>query len=224
MNKNILTIAAMILLLSIGIGIGWGFQTTVFPSSTSSISTMQTSSVTPSNAPYMLTLVEIMQNLWNSSAGMQPKFFVLGGHGLESSANISLPANRLIQLTIISYDTPEPNATDAEGVVSGTVGGTVYVINGTLASGTANVTMAMATDWGHNVTAVPASELAHTFTIQQLGINIPVVAGSTVIAYVDIHQTGKFTWVCLTPCGLGDNGLAGAMDTPGWMMGNVEVS
>lgn len=229
LSRNIAVVAAMIVLLAIGVGIGYGVGTTA-PSPSGS-GTTSTSSATQnaggasnSSSPFVLTLVEIMQNMWNSSAGMQPKYFVLGSHGLESSANISLPANRLIQLTIVSYDTPEPAATNAEGVVSGTVGGNVYVINGTVAAGTANVSMAMAADWGQNVTAVPASELAHTFTIQQLGINIPVVAGSTIIAYVDIHQKGSFTWVCLTPCGLGDNGLTGAMDTPGWMMGSVVAS
>ena len=92
------------------------------------------------------------------------------------------------------------------------MGGDVYVLNGTLATGSANMSMAAAADWGRSVTAVPAGELAHTFTIQQLGINIPVVAGSTVIADIEIHQTGSFVWMCLTPCGLGTNGLAGAME------------
>lgn len=180
--------------------------------------------VSQSSGPYTLTLIETMQNVWNSSAPMQPKFFVLGSHGLESSADISLPANTPIQLTIVSYDTPTPGSTDAEGVVSGTVGGSVYVLNGTLATGSDNMSMAAAADWGQSVTSVPGSELAHTFTIQQLGINIPVVAGSTVIADIEIHQTGTFTWMCLTPCGLGGDGLAGAMAAPGWMTGNIEVS
>ena len=177
-----------------------------------------------SSGPYALTLIETMQNVWNSSSPMQPKFFVLGSHGLESSAEISLPANAPIQLTIVSYDTPTPGSTEGEGIVSGTVGGDMYVLNGTLATGSTNASMNMAADWGRNVTSVPASELAHTFTIQQLGINIPVVAGSTVIADIEIHQTGSFTWSCLTPCGLGADGIAGAMEKPGWMAGDVVVS
>ena len=196
----------------------------VVASATAASSSSQAS---PSSGPYALTLIETMQNIWNSSEPMQPRFFVLGSHGLESSADISLPANTPIQLTIVSYDTPTPGATDAEGAVSGTLNGEVYVLNGTVATGSdgmGNTSMAAAADWGQNVTSVPGSELAHTFTISQLGINIPVAAGSTVIAEIEIHQTGSFTWTCLTPCGLGADGLAGAMEKPGWMMGNIEVS
>src|SRR5208337_3550135 len=65
------------------------------------------SAATGSNStPYMVTLLETMGNEWNSTAPeSQPKFFVAGPTGLESSANISLPAHRLIELVIISYDT-----------------------------------------------------------------------------------------------------------------------
>jgi len=189
-----------------------------------SASAATSSGVASPSGTYSLTLVETMQNLWNSSGVLQPKFFVLGSDGLESSASISLPVNRLIQVTIVSYDTPEPDATSAMGMVSGTIGGTVFVLNGTVASGATSMTGPAAYQWGKNVTAVPASQLSHTFSIEQLGISIPVVGGSTVVAYIELNQTGSFTWMCLTPCGLGNNGMVGAMDTPGWMTGNVEVS
>ena len=193
-----------------------------------SSSPTQSSTIAASSGPYALNIVEIMQNEWNSTAPMQPQFYVLGSHGLESTADISLPVNRVIQVTVMAYDTPTDGATASEGVVSGTIGGTVYLINGSVAAGTANMSMgmsmAMAADWGQNVTSVPASELAHTFTIPQLGINIPVVGGDMVIAYIELHQTGTFTWVCLTPCGLGPDGTVGAMETAGWMTGNIEVS
>jgi hypothetical protein len=78
--------------------------------------------------------------------------------------------------------------------------------------------------WGANVTSVPVATLAHTFTIPSLGINIPVVGGSTEIAYLYFNQPGTYTWLCLTPCGTGPGGLAGAMSTPGWMMGSIVVS
>lgn len=221
---SVVTVAAMVVILTIGIGIGWGFQSTVVQSSTGNVTTSQSTTQSQAQGPYMLTLVETMQNMWNSSVGMQPKFFVLGSHGLESSADISLPVNRLIEITIVSYDTPDPAATKADGMVSGTVGGTMYLMNGTIATGAVSIPGPMASEWGQNVTAVPASQVAHTFTIQQLGINIPVVGGSTVIAYVEIHQAGSFMWVCLTPCGAGADGLSGAMSTRGWMTGNIEVS
>lgn len=168
--------------------------------------------------PFQLTIVEVMDTGWNSTIA-QPKFSVLGQNGLESSSNIQLPAHRLIQLTIVSYDTPTMGGTDAEGKVSGTIGGTVLLINGTNAMGTD-----VPPQWNETVTSVPGDVLAHTFTIQQLGINIPVVGGDTTIAYLTLNQTGTFQWICLTPCGFGADGMEGAMSAPGWMEGQVTVS
>ena len=167
--------------------------------------------------PFRLTLMEIMDTAWNSTMA-QPQFSLVGPNGLQSSANIRLPEDALIQLTIISYDTPTPGSTDSEGVVSGTVGGTVYLVNGTTAMG-ADPTQ----HWGQNVTSVPGSMLAHTFTLPQLGINIPVVGGDTEIAYLYLNQTGTFQWLCETPCGFGPNGMQGTMSAPGWMEGQVTV-
>ena len=162
--------------------------------------------------------------MWNSSAPLQPKVFVVGSSGLESSANIVLPAHRLIQLTIVTYDAPTPNSTKAMATVSGTVGGNVHVINGTLGSGMTSDSMTKMTNWGQNVTSVPVSSLTGTITIPQLGINVPFAGGETTIAYLKFSQTGTYTWLCQPPCGLGKDGLAGAMSTPGWMMCQITVS
>ena len=172
---------------------------------------------TQQNAPYQLTISEIMGTAWNSTVA-QPQFSIMGPNGLEPASNIRLPAHTLIQLTIISYDTPTAGSPDQEGKVTGTVGGTVYLINGTTAMGTD-----VSERWGRNVTSVPGNMLAHTFTIPQLGINIPVVGGDTVIAYFYLDQAGTFQWVCLTPCGFGPSGMQGAMSASGWMEGQVTV-
>jgi hypothetical protein len=167
---------------------------------------------------YQLALIEPMNSAWNKTLA-QPQFFVVGKGGLGTSANISLPVKTMIQLTIVSYDTPTMGSTDQQGVVTGTVGGTVFMINGTTA---------MSSDtpqqWGENVTSVPGASLAHTFTIQQLGINIPIVGGDTMVAYLYFNSPGTYVWICETPCGFGPNGSQGAMSTPGWMTGTVTVS
>lgn len=167
--------------------------------------------------PFRLTLMEPMDSAWNSTLA-QPKFYVVGASGLESSANIRVPVHTLIELTIISYDTPTPGSLDPDGKVLGTVGGELYLINGTTAMGTDPTQ-----HWGQNVTSVSGSMLAHTFSVQQLGINIPVVGGDTEIAYLYFNQTGTFQWVRLTPCGFAPNGSQGAMSTPGWMEGQITV-
>jgi heme/copper-type cytochrome/quinol oxidase subunit 2 len=173
---------------------------------------------TQSSSPYQLALIEPMNSAWNMTLA-QPQFFVVGSGGLKSSANISLPVNRMIQLTIVSYDTPTTGSTDQEGVVSGTVGGTVYLINGTGAS-----MSSMPEPWGKNVTSIPGAALAHTFSIPQLNINVPVVGGDTTIAYLYFTKPGTYSWTCLTPCGFGPNGAQGAMSKPGWMTGTITVS
>jgi len=175
------------------------------------------SPVAQQTGPFRLTLMEVMDTAWNSTVA-QPQFTIMATNGMQSSANIQLPAHTLIQLTIISYDTPTPGSTDAEGKVSGTVGDTMYLINGTTAMGTD-----VSQRWAQNVTSVPGAMLAHTFTIQQLGINVPVIGGDTEIAYLYLNQTGTFQWICLTPCGLGPTGMGAAMSTAGWMEGQVTV-
>lgn len=173
-------------------------------------------SASPSS-PYLLTLVETM-NPYNKSL-QQPAFYVLGPNGLQNSSTISLPAHRLIQLTIVSYDTPTPGSTNDQGKVTGTVGGNVFLMNGTIAT-IGNMT------WGHSVTSVPAAALAHTFTLPDLGVNIPVVGGSTIVAYLSFNKAGTYTWICKTPCGFpapADPSSTGAMAMNGWMTGQIVV-
>lgn len=211
-ETSAIVVAAMVVIAAAGIGIGWGIATTVPKASGT---TVQTS--TAGRSMYQLQLIEPMNTAWNSTMA-QPKFYVVGHGGLGSSANITLPVNTLIQVTIVSYDTPTMGSTDNMGVVSGTVGGNVYLINGTTAS------MSSAPEqWGKNVTSVPGAALAHTFTIQGLGVNIPVVGGDTTIAYLYLTKTGTYTWYCETPCGFGATGMAGAMATNGWMTGQIIV-
>ena len=213
-------IAVFIAAAVVGVGIGWGLGSTIPGGQSPTVTT----SHTIGESTFKLNLIEPMDNAWPANSSVaQPMFMVQGPHGLESSANISLPANTLIQVTIVSYDTPTAGSTTQEGKVNGTVGGNMYLINGTVAS-MSDTSMVQMSPWGGNVTSVPASQLAHTFSVPQLGINIPVVGGSEEIAYFEIKHPGVYTWVCLTPCGLGPMGTAGAMSTNGWMTGQITVT
>lgn len=228
MNRNVanavFVLVTMVLIAAAGIGIGWGIGTTVPGSPAPAGPTTSIQPGTPArDTTYKLTMVEIMDVAWNSTI-MQPKFYVLGSHGLESAANISLPAHTLIQLTVFSYDTPTDDVSSQSAVVAGATGGTMTFYNGTLATGFDNETMAQVESIGTNVTAVPIATVAHTFSIPQLGVNIPVVGGSTELAYLRFDQTGTYQWLCMTPCGFGPNAGEGAMSTPGWMTGTVTVS
>jgi hypothetical protein len=165
---------------------------------------------------YDLTLVILPSVQYNSSLA-QPSYFVLHDGILLSASNITVPSRTLVKLTIIDYDSGgDANLSTSFTRVQGTVGGIEEVVNGTPGAMIPRDQLAL------NVTSLPASIIAHTFTVPQLGINIPVPSTSVVIAYLYFNQTGTYTWQCMVPCGAG-NGYAGAMDTPGWMLGQITV-
>jgi hypothetical protein len=133
------------------------------------------------------------------------------------SKTIQLPADATVVLTIYSYDTgPSPLAKGLPyDKVSGTVGGT-ETVNGSTVSSVAN------------------ADLAHTFTVPGLGLNIAIPAAkavkkgepltpTVVTATFTLHKAGTYTWQCYAPCGSGANGEGGPMMTPGYMTGKVVV-
>ena len=224
-QRAVSTLAAVSMFV-IALIIGGGAVGTIMnANSQSQSSTTATTTTTSSSSPstnasgvYKLTLAITVNNAWNSTTSA-PRYWVLTPNGLDSSVNISLPAHTLIQMTIIDFDSA--SALPAQfAQVSGTVGNLVYVINGTTAAGeNINLTSAAAVS-----SLNPNTEVAHTFTVPQLGLNIPVAANSIEVANFYINQTGTFLWHCEDPCGYGPYGWAGPMSAPGWMEGNVTVS
>lgn len=207
------TIAVVILVGAVGVGAVYYHE----------ISTVATP-LPQHSKTFNLTLVETMNNSLNGT--MQPRFFVVTQTGLVPAANISVPAHTLIVLTITAYDTPTPGSPANYSNVTGTVGNTITLMNGTIATGSmggmSNGSMSM-TGWESNVSSVPVTEIAHTITVPSLGINIPVVGGDMEIAKFYANTTGTFIWQCMTPCGTGPTGWEGAMATAGWMTGSFYV-
>lgn len=219
----------MIAVAALGMGVGYGIGNTVPASSSAPVTVTVTASASSSGAsnassPYVLTLVVTTENTYNSTVGTQPAFYVLGPNGLESAANIALPAHRLIKLVIINYDEGPANLTGSQyAAVSGTQNNTVSEVD----NGNVNSTQGAAgiqVSGGQSVSSLPADGVAHTFTIPQLGLNIPLAPSSTTTAYITLNQTGTFEWFCMTLCGSGPTGLSGAMETPGWMTGHLVAS
>jgi Cytochrome C oxidase subunit II, periplasmic domain len=215
------------LLMAGGLAIGYGFGSTVTkaPSSITTV-TASSESTAPSNttAPYDLTLVITTNNIYNSTYGDQPAYYVLGANGLQSSANISLPANRLIRLVIICYDNGSAMLTNPQDAnVAGTQNNQVTEVSNDNVNSSQGAS-GIQVSGGQMVSSVAPNDIAHTFTIPELGINIPVAPSSTVTAYFTITKAGTFAWLCMTMCGFGPDGAIGAMSTPGWMEGNLVVS
>ncbi len=214
-TSNVITIAVVIAVISIGIGTG--LFAGYFMANRAGALNENKSTAVGRTSTYHLDLMITAASQWNSTT-TAPRYYVLTPNGLESSANISLPSHTLIQILIIDYDTPSPLPAQY-AQVSGTVGNVVYIVNGTAAA--SNFTNSSAIAVG---SLNPNSQVSHTFTITQLGINIPVAGNSTEIADFYINQTGNFAWQCEDPCGFGPSGWLGPMSTPGWMMGNVTVN
>lgn len=193
---------------------------------------------TSSSSPYQLTLVVTTNNQYNSSA-QQPAYYVLINGTLQSSATINLPANRVINLTIINYDDgaggPLGGGSGNNSLynVIGTIGGTMQVTNNTnvnsTLSGSTGSSGGINVVGGKTVKSIPIGEAAHTFTIlnstnpNEVVLNIPLPITSIVTAQFTLHN-GNYNWQCEAPCGTGASGWGGAMETPGWMTGTVAVS
>lgn len=232
-NRLVGTTVFVIIAIVLAGALGFYFATATFAAQGSTTSTSTTTSTvtstlttTASNASssvYALNLVISTNNIYNSTVGDQPAYYVLGPNGLESSADISLPAHQLIKLVIVCYDDGPANLTGPQYAnVSGTQNNVVTEVNNDNINSSQGVS-GIQINGGDTVSSVSPDNIAHTFTIPQLGINIPVEPSSTVIAFFTLNQTGTFTWFCMTECGSGPTGIGGAMATAGWMTGTVTV-
>lgn len=216
-TDNITLIVTVALVVAAGMGIGFMVTNSAANNHPSG-----------SSSAYDLNLVITTNNFFNNATGDQPAFYVLGSNGLVSSANISIPAFTQIDLTIFNYDNGNGSLYSPQYAnVTGTVGNTETYFNNTLmnstdATSSININGSITT---HNVN--PAL-IAHTFTILNAQgvpiVNIPVPVSSIVHAVFYINQTGSFTWQCEVNCGSGPTGWDGAMATPGWMTGFVNVT
>lgn len=135
------------------------------------------------------------------------------------SSDIQWPAGTTVVLTIYSYDdgtAPLTKPLSVYDTVQGTVGNSELVD-------------------GKKVSSVANADIAHTFTVPSVGLNIPIPAASTakaghalqpvvVTATLRIAKKGTFTWHCYAPCGSGSDGMEGAMATSGGMTGDVTFS
>lgn len=179
-----------------------------------------------SSSTYAITLVITTNNIYNQTIGDQPAYYILENGTLHSSAVVSLPSGKTISLTIVNYDDGPADVAAQYDKVIGTTNGKMTVVNNT------NVNSSQGSNGinisgGVSVSQVPDTNIAHTFTI--LGssgnvlLNMPVPPSSVVHSTFTLN-TGSYSWQCEAACGSGSVGWSGAMATPGWMMGTVQVT
>ncbi len=124
-----------------------------------------------------------------------------------------VPANSLVTVTLRDSDmgdTPLPKGSPFT-TVQGIVGGVAYAD-------------------GHAYTALAPEKVAHTFTIPQLHINVPLPGDTTtgkpygVVTFTfRTGAAGSYYFQCFDPCGTGTNGWEGPMMTRGYMRGTLTV-
>ncbi|MCL4333349.1 MAG: hypothetical protein M1424_01575 [Candidatus Thermoplasmatota archaeon] len=220
-SSNAIVVAIVIGIVAVGAGTGifaGMFMTQATVGHANGSATTQTESTTP----YNLIMVITTNNVYNNTVGDQPAFFVLSNGTLMSSANISIPANRQIDLTIINYDNGNGTLSSIFANVTGTLNGKETILNNTNVNST-NGGNQIAVNGSAEVSSVNVSMVSHTFTVFANGkevLNIPVVESSIVQASF-VLSPGTYTWQCEVSCGSGSSGWDGAMNTVGWMTGTL---
>jgi hypothetical protein len=138
-----------------------------------------------------------------------------------------VPAGSRIDMTVLGYDGCTPLRNPVWGQVTGTIGGVEYV-DGKPVS---------------HLNSWSECSVAHTFSIPQLGLNVPMASPSSPTAslcgsspctagphkviqfsFMTPRSGGSFFWQCRVPCGGGFlDGFGGPMQTIGFMTGTMQV-
>lgn len=123
-------------------------------------------------------------------------------------SDVTVHVGDTVVLTIKEYDDAE-TALPASSPYNTVAGGTMTVD-------------------GVPTTFVSNADIAHTYTITELGINVPLMKAkngpfSTTVFTFTATKSGTYTWRCFTPCGGDPKGMGGSMATMGWMKGQFTV-
>lgn len=130
------------------------------------------------------------------------------------TTSLVAPAHTLVTMTIVNHD----------------LGDTPLGANSPYTQ-VSNVTDGVARVDGVPFTQIDQAKVAHTFTIPQLGVNVPIPGDSatgqaslTVTFSFMTGAAGVYDWRCMDPCGSGPGGWQGPMATMGQMMGTLTVT
>lgn len=129
------------------------------------------------------------------------------------STPLTVPANTVVTVTIRNFDLGDAplSASSPFSKVQGTIDGTATVD-------------------GKQYAALDPTKVAHTFTIPQLKVNVPIPGDApnndsflTVTFSFRTGKAGVYTFECLAPCGT-DSGFGGPMASMAYMKGTLTVA
>jgi hypothetical protein len=126
----------------------------------------------------------------------------------------TLPANTVVTVTIRNFDLGDDSLPANSPFLH---------VQGVTGSATMD---------GKAFTSLDANHIAHTFSIPQLHLSVPISGDPVGDAnYVNVTfsfktpaKTGTYTFQCYIPCGTGDTGWQGPMATMGFMQGTISVA
>src|SRR5579883_2452110 len=111
-------------------------------------------------------------------------------------SDVSVPANSTVNVQIVNFDdgTAELPAGSPYGKVTGVTGNTVT---------SEALTMSDPNKPGAKTTysEMALKDVAHTFTVNALKINVPIPVSSTVTFSFKADKPGTYTFQCMAPCG-----------------------
>lgn len=132
-------------------------------------------------------------------------------------SDIVLPAHSTINVRIANFDDGTAALPDNSPLakVTGTLG---QVTAQALTMSNPNVPGAAQ----HYTDLVP-KDVAHTFTVSDLKLNVPMPVSAIVTFSFQTGNPGTYQFECLAPCGDGPAGFSGPMADKGYMMGMMKV-
>jgi hypothetical protein len=130
-----------------------------------------------------------------------------------ASTPLTVPANSIVTVTIRNFD----------------LGDAALTANSPLAKVQGTVDSA-ATFNGKTYSSLDPAKVSHTFTIPQLGLNVPIPGDApdnasylTVTFSFHTGKAGTYTFQCYAPCGTGTDGFGGPMGSMAYMKGTLTV-
>ena len=171
------------------------------PSATSGTATAPTGTA-PSNEAWLYLSVAVVKKGGDDWPEFVPSSF-------------TVPANSTVHVEIRDFDDGAASIPSGYEKVQGTTGGSMTLIP--------SVAGDLSDAQPQTVQAVDPKNVAHTFTIADTGLSVPLPGSSTVRFTFKTGAAGTHSWQCMAACGTGDSGWAGPMAAAGYMQGKMTV-